>query len=182
MQVAEFRNDQAAAAAADLVSKAASGDEAAFAEIMARYDRDMARLCHFICRDSQAGEDALQNAWQAAWRSLGTLRDPTSLRPWLLRIAGNEARNLAKVDHRFLSIQRLKGGVEGQVSAPADDRADLVNALRQLSAEEKELIGMRFILGMSSSEIGHALGLNASTVRSRLAVTTERLKGLLGYE
>ena len=78
------------------VASAATGDEVAFARIVAAYHDDMARICFVICRDTALAQEAAHAAWPIAWRKLGTVRDPGKLRPWLLAIAANEARQLAR--------------------------------------------------------------------------------------
>jgi DNA-directed RNA polymerase specialized sigma24 family protein len=78
------------------VARAASGDEIAFAQIVAAHHDDMARVSFIVCRDVQLAQEAASAAWPIAWRKLSTLRDPARLRPWPLAIAANEARGLAR--------------------------------------------------------------------------------------
>jgi DNA-directed RNA polymerase specialized sigma24 family protein len=58
-----------------LVAQAASGDEVAFARIVAMYHDDMARVCFVVCRDVDLAQEAAHAAWPIAWRKLGALRD-----------------------------------------------------------------------------------------------------------
>lgn len=182
MQNALVSEQRQLAAPADLIAQSLSGNEEAFATIMALHDRDMARLCHVICRDPHTSEDALQNAWHAAWRRLASLRDPSKLKPWLLRIASNEARSLAGKERRSISMGGLFRAEERSVPSSSADHIDLTIALDRLTPEERELVGMRYVLGLDSVEIGQTTGLNPSTVRSRLAVITARLRTQLSEE
>src|SRR6188472_3897536 len=79
-----------------LVEQAARGDEAAFARIVAACHDDMARVCFVVCRDTDLAQEATQAAWPIAWRKLDTIRDPERLRPWLIAVAANEARQLMR--------------------------------------------------------------------------------------
>ncbi len=79
-----------------LVDQAALGDEAAFARIVAACHDDMARVCFVVCRDTDLAQEATQAAWPIAWRKLDSIRDPERLRPWLIAIAANEARQLMR--------------------------------------------------------------------------------------
>lgn len=81
-----------------LFAQAATGDEVAFARIVAAHHDDMARVAFVVCRDIQMAQEAAQAAWPIAWRKLSTVRDPAKLRPWLLAIAANEARGLVGVE------------------------------------------------------------------------------------
>ena len=65
--------------AGELVRAAASGDEAAFTELVARHHRDLLRVAYVICRDSALAEDSAQAAWAIAWRRLGDVKDPTHI-------------------------------------------------------------------------------------------------------
>src|SRR5512143_2445422 len=77
----------------DLVRRAAAGDEAAFTRIVALHHVDMVKVCFSICGDAAVTDDSVEAAWALAWRRLPSLRDPSRLRPWLLSIAANQARD-----------------------------------------------------------------------------------------
>ena len=76
------------------VADAAAGDAVALARIVAPHHNDMARACFVICGNQDTAQDAAQAAWAPAWRALGSLRDPERLRPWLVSVAADEARQL----------------------------------------------------------------------------------------
>jgi len=54
--------------------------------------RDASATEATVCGDAETTSDAVQAAWAAAWRRLGSLRDPTQVRAWLVAIAANEVR------------------------------------------------------------------------------------------
>ena len=82
---------------AGLMHLAANGDEVAFARIVDAHHADMSSVCFVVTGgDADLAEEAVQSAWPIAWRRLDTLRDPERLRPWLISIAVNEARQLAR--------------------------------------------------------------------------------------
>ena len=85
---------------ATTVADAVAGDAMAFARIVRAHHDDMARVCQLICGDAELAQDAAQAAWPIAWRKLGSLRDPDKLRPWLVSIAANEARQMIRRLHR----------------------------------------------------------------------------------
>src|SRR4029450_186136 len=71
---------------ADLVQAAATGDEAAFTELVSRHHQDMLRVAYVICREPALAEDAAQAAWTIAWRRMGEVKDPTQSRGLLSRV------------------------------------------------------------------------------------------------
>jgi RNA polymerase sigma-70 factor (ECF subfamily) len=166
---------------ATLASAAAAGDTDAFARIMAAHDGDMARLAMVICGDVESAREAVQAAWPIAWQRLGSLRDPTRLRPWLMSIAANEARQLARSSRR-----RVRNEARSEPPAPPlspDDRAqhlDLAAALDRLEPDDRRLIGMRYLVGLTSVEIAAELDRTPSSVRGRLARLLDQLHRELG--
>jgi len=168
------------------LASATSGDEAAFARIVAAHHEDMVRVAYLVTAETDLAQDAVQSAWQIAWSKLPSLRDPDRLRPWLMSIAANEARQLLrKRRRRHLTEITVESWTEG--SEPRNDRRlegdrelDLRNALQKLAPADRGVLAMRYALGLSALEIGQATGLSVPGVRSRLARALERLRKDLG--
>ena len=74
-----------------LVERAAAGDARAFEQIMRQHNRTLFRTARAILRDDAEAEDALQEAYLQAYRSLGAFRAEAKLSTWLARIVANEA-------------------------------------------------------------------------------------------
>ena len=165
-----------------LVEMAANGDQVAFARIVAACHDDMARVCFVVCRDADLAQEATQAAWPIAWRKLDSIRDPERLRPWLISIAANEARQLmrrrGRRSLREISIDSSSRDDSPNVTDPGDraGEIDLVNAMGRLSLEDRAMIGMRYVAGLTSTEIGMAIGMSPGGVRTRLARLLGRLR------
>jgi DNA-directed RNA polymerase specialized sigma24 family protein len=97
---------------ASIVDRAIAGDEVAFAWIVAAHHDDVARIAYFVCGDLDIAEEAEQTAWAVAHRRLKDLRDPDRLRPWLMSVAANEARQVG-------SSRRRRTGFDSQASQVA---------------------------------------------------------------
>jgi RNA polymerase sigma-70 factor (ECF subfamily) len=168
--------------AAMVVAQAAAGDAAAFARIVAEHHDDMARVCFVICGDTDAAQDAVQAAWPIAWRKLNSLREPERLRPWLVTIAANEARQAMRRLRRHHVVQIDVADVGSDALDPSRRAtfADLSAALRRLSPEDRSLLALRHVAGFDATEIGRAMGMSPSGVRSRLARAAARLRSELG--
>jgi RNA polymerase sigma factor (sigma-70 family) len=163
-----------------MVELAIAGDEVAFARIVAAHHNDMARIAFFVCGDLDIAEEAEQSAWGVAYRRLKDLRDPDRLRPWLMSVAANEARQLAR-SRRRRSVREI---AVADRTRPRDiDHAamiDLADAIGRLDPKDRAIVGLRFIGGFESAEIGRAMGMTASGVRVRLHRLLERLRKDLG--
>jgi len=163
---------------ATTVAAAAAGDVDALASIVGAYHDDMARIAFVICGDQDLAQDAVQAAWPRVWRKLGSLRDPASLRPWLLSVAANEARNQLRSQRRRALVRLEIADVGSDRFDPAarPAAADLAAALGRLSADDRALLALRHVAGFDATEIGRALGMSPSGVRSRLARLVARLR------
>jgi RNA polymerase sigma-70 factor (ECF subfamily) len=166
---------------ASLVADAAAGDAEALAQIMAAHDSDIARVCMVICGEPSLAREAQQTAWISAWRRLGTLRDPMRLRPWLVAVAANEARQL-------LRRERRRQDREGRAAAPwmspdpdaSGEWHDLGEALGRLDGDDRRLLALSIVAGLTSEEVARELGGSASAIRGRLARLLARLRRELG--
>ena len=167
--------------AADTLSEAAAGDALALARIVEAYHDDMARLCFVICGDRDTAQEAVQAAWSIAWRKLGSLRDPASLRAWLMTIAANEVRQQLRRQNRerVVEIEVIDIGSERLDPASRAGVLDLRTALAQLTPEDRALLAMRHVAGFASPEIGESLGISADAVRTRLSRLIARLRSEL---
>lgn len=161
---------------AGVLEHARGGDERAFERIVAAHHADMARIAYLVCGDLATAEEAEQAAWTRVWHRLGDLREPERLRPWLMSIAVNEARQIARSQRRR-TVREL--AVDAPRSVHDTDRAalvDLANALAGLDPRDRAIIGLRYLVGLDSEEIGRAVGLSASGVRVRLQRLLEILR------
>ena len=167
--------------AADTVSDAAAGDALALARIVEAYHDDMARLCFRHLRRPGHRPGSVQAAWSIAWRKLGSLRDPASLRAWLMTIAANEVRQQLRRQkrERVVEVEVMDLGSERLDPASRAGVLDLRTALRQLTPEDRALLAMRHVAGFASPEIGESLGISAEAVRTRLSRLIARLRSEL---
>ena len=164
------------------VELAAAGDAAAFTRIVDHFHGDMTRLAYVVTGDAELAHDAVQSAWQTAWSKLGSIREPASIRPWLLSIAANEARQAARRRRRHPVVE-IEPTLPGPVrSDPAEGiaRLDLVNALQGLSPDDRALLALRYVAGFDAAELGALTGRSAAATRTRLWRLTARLRTELG--
>jgi RNA polymerase sigma factor (sigma-70 family) len=166
--------------ASELIASVAAGDEIAFASIVRLYHEDMRRVCVVVAGDDGIAEDAVAAAWSIAWRKLGGLRDPARLRPWLVSVAVNEARQLIRARQRrslievpVIHVDEPRGGPDPGATINA---IDLRNALARLDPRDRALIAMRYVAGFDATELALATGRSPSGTRARLARLLHRLE------
>ncbi len=166
-----------------MIRLAAAGDTVAFARLVAAYHRDMVRVAFVVCGGSQdLADDAVQAAWAIAWRKLRSVRDPDRVKPWLVSVAANEARQMWRREHRRyvteIDVAAYDEASDPTAFDPGEEASeiDLRRALRHLSADERMLLALHYEAGLDSAEIGGIYRRPASTVRGQLARLLARLR------
>lgn len=163
---------------AGTVALAVAGDEVAFARIIRAHHDDMTRVCFVICGDLDVADEAVQAAWPIIWHKLGSLRDPDRLRPWLVSVAANEARQLVRRRRRRTVVELAVGDAATSGVDPAGrvGDLDLINALAGLDPADRALLALRYVAGFDSTELARATGRSPSGTRARLARLLDRLR------
>ncbi len=152
-----------------LARRAAKGDRRAFATIYNRYHQDLYRFCLAIVGNPQDAQDALQNAMVKVLRALPGEKRRIQLKPWLYRVAHNEAVEL-------LRRRRPTEQVDPEIAtAPASSPAETAEhreRLRKLLADLEELpdrqrgaLVMRELAGLSFNQIGAAFKTSDAVAR-----------------
>lgn len=170
--------------ASALIASAAAGDAGAFASIVKSNHEDMRRVCVVVAGEEGIADDAVAAAWSIAWRKIGSLRDPARLRPWLVSVAVNEARQLLRARRRRslieMPVSRVDEPTGGLDPGSTISSIDLRNALARLQASDRALLAMRYIAGFDATELAYATGRSPSGTRARLARLLQRLEKELG--
>jgi RNA polymerase sigma factor (sigma-70 family) len=172
---------------AELARRAREGDDGAYEDLVKRYGQIAFRVAWLVTRDRGEAEDAAQEAFVKAYYALPRFRPELPFRPWLLRIVANEARNRARSSRRRQGLALRAAAVSDGDAAPSpetaalahEDREALVAALDRLSHADREVIGYRFLLGLSEAETAEVLDIRLGTAKSRLSRAMGRLRAVL---
>jgi RNA polymerase sigma-70 factor, ECF subfamily len=167
---------------ADLVSRAAHGDRAAFASLATQYiDRSYA-LAYRILRDRDRAQDATQQALIGAWRDLPTLRDQERFEAWLHRLVVHacyaEARGTRRWNARF-RIHAISTDTAPDLAHAVVDRAALEDAFARLTPEQRAVVVLHHHHGYPLTEVADILGIPVGTARSRLFYAVRQLRTVL---
>jgi RNA polymerase sigma-70 factor (ECF subfamily) len=167
-----------------LIAAAKAGDQRAYGQLLGRHQAVAFRAAYLITGSAVEAEDATQEACVKAWLALRRFRPDAPFRPWLVRIAINEARNRRRgAGRRATLVLRLGPESAGPGSAPSaesealagEERARLASAVGRLREDDQLVIAARYFLGLSEAETATALGLRRGTVKSRLSRALGRL-------
>jgi len=166
-----------------LVERARGKDTRAFEALMRRYNRRLFRIARSILRDNDAADDAVQEAHIRAFTNLDRYEPTGKFGAWLARLAFNEAlmiRRRSRTD--TVPLDRLDAS---GLAAPASDtehldavqtRQLLEQAVDSLPEVFRTVFVLRVVEQLSGVETAACLGINETTVRTRLFRAQQRLR------
>lgn len=167
---------------AEWVRRMADGDEKAFEMLYDANSRKVFAYLRSRSIDEQTAADVLQNTFLAAWRSAGRFQGGAKPLTWLIAIARHKlADELRSRDRtRAAPLETAAGGHDP--TGQADDRISVRQAIAALGEEQRELLHLVFVLGMSYAEAAEALEVPEGTIKSRMFALKKQLAGRLAAE
>lgn len=161
-----------------LVAAARDGDDSAFDTLVRLHTSKMYRVALRILGEPTEAEDAVQDAWVSAWRSLPTFRGESTASTWLYRVVTNAA--LSKVRKRRPTVP-LHSGDDSIAPMSTSDRDDpegsalrdeetrrVHTAIAKLEPSQRLPLVLREFEGMSYEQLAEVLDVNVTALRSRL--------------
>jgi RNA polymerase sigma factor (sigma-70 family) len=154
-----------------LTRRAVGGDERAFAAIFRRYHQSLYRFCLAIVGNPDDASEVLQNTMIKVLRALPGEERKIDLKPWLYRIAHNEAIDLLRRrrETRQLDVEQVAPGYGLAEDVATRERLRrLLVDLKELPERQREVLVMRELAGLEFEEIGSALDTSAAVARQTL--------------
>ena len=164
----------------ELAVAASRGSEAAFRELVERFERPVYALIVRIVRRGEVAEELAQETFVKAWKALARFDPERKFSSWIFKIAHNAALDaLRRRKDEALSLDAPFGDQEAPRELPADPRAEdplerltfrdagraLEEALGGLRVEYREILLLRFAEGLSYEEIAEVTGSPLGTVK-----------------
>jgi RNA polymerase sigma-70 factor, ECF subfamily len=169
---------------AALVEVVRRGDSEAYAGLVARYRDRYARFALHMLGNREDAEEALQDAFVRAYRSLHRCGDPERFGSWLLAILANRCRTTggrrARREKRFVSAEDRHYAIA--VDHPADNtawREEIARALSRLDADQREAFLLKHVEEMEYEQMAEVTGAGVSALKMRVKRARERMRRLL---
>jgi RNA polymerase sigma factor (sigma-70 family) len=166
-----------------LARQAGRGSQRAFAALYERYHQPLYRYCRSIVRNDADAQDVLQSTFASALSALQRNQRNAPLRPWLYRIAHNEAIGVLR--HRNRENARELPDAEAQSVASAEDQAadrarwsTLVADFARLPERQRAALLLRELSGLSHEEIAITLGISVGTAKQAIFEARQALAEL----
>ena len=167
----------------DLVVRAREGDRDAFSELVARSIGRLTAVARMILRDEYAAQDAVQDAFIDAWRSLRGLREPDKFDAWMRRLV---VRACFRKTRRSKHVEALEIPLTpGHDPAVAGSERDLdvhdqlERALARIPTDQRALIVLVYYLDLPLADAAQAMGIPIGTTKSRLYRATNALRAAI---
>jgi RNA polymerase sigma-70 factor (ECF subfamily) len=176
----------------ELISRSKNGDVEAFNLLVEQYQRMAYNLALRMLGDAEAAADASQDAFLSAYRAIGKFRGGC-FRSWILRITANSCHDKQRAGQRSrtVSLDNMMLGPDDITSNPGDMESPEDYALRQelgklineglvrLSTDQRLVVILCDIQGLSYEEAAQVAGCSLGTVKSRLNRGRARLRDFL---
>lgn len=169
---------------AEVVRRVRAGDQAAYAVLVARYRGRLGRYAVHMVGDPEDAEEALQDAFVRAYRSLHRCRDDGRFGAWLFGILVNRCRTAGR---RAARRQKLFVRDEvtiartpvAEATEPPDWGDSIRHALERLTAPLREAFLLKHVEDMDYEEMARVTGVRVSALKMRVLRAREQLRALL---
>lgn len=167
-----------------IVDRVLRGDVDAYAILVERYRNRYARYAFHMLGNREDAEEALQDAFTRAYRSLARCEDPERFGAWLFRILVNRCRTMGARRGRrartFVSDDLAI--LDAAEDHPADRtawREEIDRALQQVRPEQREAFLLKYVEEMGYDEMSRLTGVGVSALKMRVMRACDRLRELL---
>jgi RNA polymerase sigma factor (sigma-70 family) len=168
-----------------LVALVARSDDAALAELYDRFGRPAYGLALRVLRDPSLAQDAVQEAFLAAWRTAASYdARRAKAATWLLTIVHRRAVDVVRRENRrrgapLEDAPVAAGDATDEEASVRERRREVQAALAQLPADQREALELAYYGGLTQSELAERLGVPLGTIKSRMFAGLSKLRDLL---
>jgi RNA polymerase sigma-70 factor (ECF subfamily) len=187
----------------ELVSRVRAGDEGAFAELAGKYQGAMLSIARGYVPSGAVAEEVVQEAWIGVLRGIGRFERRSSFRTWLFRILVNRAISAGVRERRSVPVDDMGPVVDaslfdagGTWQAPPEPWSDQVDdkvvaakisarilaAIDELPPQQREVVTLRDVQGLSSGEVCAVLDISNANQRVLLHRGRSKLRQVIGSE
>ena len=159
------------------VERLRQGEPQVLAELLEQYGREIQGVAYLILRNRTDAEDVLMDTLLTALDRGSSLRDAAAMRPWLLKIATNQALSRQR---RFRRVTWLE--LAPDKAGPALDTTEhvaLMQGLATLPIRARAAIVLHYYADLPVAEVAAAMGTSQNTVKSQIRTGLARLRELL---
>lgn len=168
----------------ELVTRVLAGEADAYRFLVGRYRDRLGRYALHMLGDTADAEEALQDSFVRAYRSLARCDDPDRFGAWLFRILVNRCRTAGgrRVRREKVVMSNEAAVLEASVSHPAEQmawREEIDRALTKLDREQREAFLLKYVEDLSYEDMSKLTGAGISALKMRVKRACDRLRVML---
>jgi RNA polymerase sigma-70 factor (ECF subfamily) len=164
----------------EAIRRCLGGERDAFSNLVLRYQTEAVGHATAILGNPEDAREAVQEAFLDAFRALARFDLARRFYPWFYALLRNRCFRLIRVRRKCPAVDLETVVLADTPGVSIEETIALNLALRQLSPEDREIVTLRHLDGLSYQELAERLDIPSGTVMSRLFYARRRLKDLLG--
>jgi RNA polymerase sigma-70 factor (ECF subfamily) len=169
---------------AELVGRVLAGEADAYRYLVSRYRDRLGRYAVHMLGDTADAEEALQDSFVRAYRSLARCDDPERFGAWLFRILVNRCRTAGgrRIRREKTIVSNEVAVLEASVSHPAEQlawREEIDRALTRLDKDQREAFLLKYVEDLSYEDMSKLTGTGISALKMRVKRACDRLRVML---
>ena len=167
-----------------LIERVRADDQLAWTLLVRKHQDAVFRLSYLIVGNAADARDVSQDVFLRAFRQFHKFDSKQRFRPWILKITARLSSNHRRSVKRYMRM--LFGWSRSEVSADAielpDEKKVIMESIRRIPEAQRNVIYLRYFLGLKEAEIADTLGLAKGTVKSRSTRALDKLNTLVSNE
>jgi len=168
----------------ELVRRVLAGETDVYRLLVARYRDRLGRYAVHMLTSTEDAEEAVQDSFVRAYRSLARCEDPDRFGAWLFRILVNRVRTAGgrRIRRERTIVSDENAVLDASVEHPADQlawREEIQRALVRLDREQREAFLLKYVEDKSYEEISELTGVGISALKMRVKRACDRLRVML---
>lgn len=164
----------------ELVRKSTGGSKEAFCELYGLYKDRLYRYALYRLGDPDDAEDAVSDCVLQAWQGIASLKEPAAFGSWIFRIlSACCAKRISQMIAGRDYLEAVRSAGFADASGDTEKAVELAEALAILKADERDIVLLSVIAGLSSSEIAEQTGMRPGAVRSKLSRSLAKMREFL---
>ena len=160
----------------EIIIKIQNGERKAFSKLYKMFAEKVYKKCFMVTLNKSDAEDIFQNIWLKLYLGINSLEAPEKFISWFQRLIVraiidylNQNSNLIQTEDELLNLKYDK-------TENIDTKLELENILKMISEEDRMLIYMHYVEGMTFKEISEITKTNLSTIKMRIYRAVEKIK------
>ncbi|MEP6639596.1 MAG: RNA polymerase sigma factor [Chloroflexota bacterium] len=147
------------------------------ADLLDAHGREIQAVAYLILRDSAAAEDVTIETLLTAFEKGGSIRDEASVRPWLLKVATNQALTARRRGIRLVALEdQHDRAAPGDLGGDAATSLTLLAGVADLPPAMRAAVVLRYYSDLTVEQVAAALGKSPNTIKAQLQTALDRLR------